>query len=171
MREREKEREQMCACVCECVCVFVCVTGFAKVACGMTRCCSLNESLASCVCLRIRTLRVNVCVCLRACAACVLLYVCMCVLRRWKSSDIATVGKHECVSVCVFLCMCADSCETSGATFLDGPCSTVRCTGGLLDWFEVNLWLPELFLLRVICALSVFVCVCGFMRGKSSDTL
>jgi len=82
MREREKEREQMCACVCQCVCVFVCVAGFAKVAGGMTRCCSLNESLgslASCVGVRIRTLRVSVCVFLHACAACVLLCVCLCV--------------------------------------------------------------------------------------------
>jgi len=37
---------------------------------------------------------------------------------------------------------------------LDGYCSTVQ---GLIDWFEVDLGFPELFVFRLICVLSVFL--------------
>jgi len=44
-------------------------------------------------------------------------------------------------------------CLMMQCPFLDGYCSTVQ---GLLDWFEVDLGFPELFLFRLICVLSVF---------------
>ena len=47
----------------------------------------------------------------------------------------------------LIFCFCNNACH-------DGYCSTVQ---GLLDWFEVDLGFPELFLFRLICVLSVFV--------------
>ena len=62
-------------------------------------------------------------------------------------------GLRRRVSDEVQLCVFADMCLMMQCPFLDGYCSTVQ---GLLDWFEVDLGFPELFLFRLICVLSVF---------------
>jgi len=56
------------------------------------------------------------------------------------------------------MCVFADMCLMMQRPFLDGYCSTVQ---GLLDWFEVDLGFPELFILQIYLCTVCFFGRCG----------